>query len=149
MTTRIAPQRIRHDFLGKFTRHLVLHLEGDESIAQVRESPEMFRAVQADGDRKILRGDRITVTSPDSLTVAENMVAVKANAEGVWLSAPQRLISLEPEVLYQTEELEVVPVGNRYAVRHRSSGHTEGVLFDTPRAAEFSILKRQPRTNAA
>ena len=145
---RIAPNRIEIDFVGKHSRRLVLHLTDGETVAKIRENPAAFTAVQADHNRRLLRGDRLTIITDDSMTIAEGFVVTKANGEGVWFSAPARIINLEPEVLYQSETYEVVPHGSRYSVRDRRSGHVDGVLYDSARAAEFAIMKRGVKTTA-
>ena len=145
---KIVPQRITLDYAGRHTRHLFLHLQPGETIAECRESPAAFKPVQMDSDKKLLRGDKLTIVSDDSLTFAEDLPVLKADGTGVWLGAPARMVSYEPELLFANEQFEIVPRGSRYAVRHRGSGHIEGVLFDTAKAAEYSIHKRAPKTAA-
>ena len=146
---KITPQRISVDIAGKHSRHIRLQLQGDETIAWIRETPGAFKSIQADGDKRLLRGDFLTVVSPDSLTYAVDMPVLKADATGCWLGAPSRMINFEREILYEDESFAVRPNGSRYEVFDKRSGYADGTLYATAKQAEFSIHKRQPKQSAA
>lgn len=143
---RLQPSQVK--LAEQEQRHFLVSLVGDQNVNQIREHPEMWLGIQQPGGAVLRKGDRVTLTSPDGLTQADQMVVIKSEGGRIWLSAPLRMISFEPEALYKNDLFEVIAHGTGYVLRHRRSGHVDTKLFATAKAAEHEAERRLP-TRAA
>ncbi len=109
--SKLNPGQAAVESAGQYFKHVAVRLAGVQDIAVVREHPEMWTAIQHDRMLKLGRGDRVTLISADGLTIADQLVVVKALAGSVWLGKPLRMIQLEEVALYSDGKLEVVPAG--------------------------------------
>jgi hypothetical protein len=130
---------------GQCFKHIVVRLKGAQDIAVVRESPEMWSAIQGDRMLKLGRGDRVSLIAPDGLVIADQMAVTKALSGSVWLSKPLRMIQLEEVALFSDGKLEVVPAGVGFALQHVRDGGTESRVYASAEAAKAEILRRQPQ----
>ncbi len=145
LQSKLAPGQAAVESAGQFFKHVCVRLTGAQDIAVVREHPEMWTAIQTTRTLKLGRGDRVTLISPDGLTIADQMVVTKALSGSVWLGKPLRMIQLEEVALYSDGKLEVVPAGTGYALQHVRDGGTESRIYASAEAAKAEILRRQPQ----
>lgn len=129
---------------GHTWKHILIKLTAQQSIAELREEPSAFVAVQSNRQMMLRRGDRVSIVSADGNTIADQCVVVRAEAGQVELSKPLRLIQMEASVLFTNGSLEVVPAGVGYSLRSVRAGATEDWIFASVDAAKAEILKRQP-----
>ncbi len=143
--SKLAPGSASVESAGHIFKHIAVRLTGVQDIAVVREHPEMWTAIQHDRMLKLGRGDRVTLISADGLTIADQLVVVKALAGSVWLGKPLRMIQLEEVALCSDGKLEVVPAGTGYSLQHVRDGGTESRIYQSAEAAKAEILRRQPQ----
>ena len=144
LQSKINPGQAAVESAGQFFKHVCVRLKGAQDIAVVREHPEMWTAIQHDRMLKLGRGDRVTLISPDGLTIADQMVVTKALAGSVWLGKPLRMIQLEEVALFSDGKLEVVPAGTGFSLQHVRDGGAESRIYASAEAAKAEILRRQP-----
>ena len=142
--SKLNPSQAAVESAGQYFKHVAVRLRGAQSIAVVREHPEVWTAIQTTRTLKLQRGDRVTLISADGLTIADQLVVVKALSGSVWLGKPLRMIQLEEVALYSDGKLEVVPSGVGFAVQSVRDGRMEDRMFASAEAAKSEILRRQP-----
>ncbi len=67
--SKLSPGQAAVESAGQYFKHVAVRLTGAQSIAVVREHPEMWSAIQHDRMLKLGRGDRVTLISADGLTL--------------------------------------------------------------------------------
>ncbi len=132
------------ELAGNTFRHLLVVLKGEQQIDVLRETPGAWKLVQANRGLCLRRGDTVTVMSADGLVKCEAMTVVRAICGDVFLGKPLRLVSLDPEILFESAALAVVPAGTGFSIKHARSGHTEDRVFATVDAAKVELNRRQP-----
>ena len=145
---KLSPSQLSLDHAGKYFRHMILKLSGDQTVAALRETPECWKAIQASREIRVLKSDQITVIDADGLRITERMPVTKAVGSEVFLGKPLRIIEMEAEALFADEIFEVVANGARYSIRDKRSGHTDQYTYETAKAAEHEIMRRRPRSAA-
>ncbi len=125
-------------------KHLSVALRGDQTIAEVLETPDAWSAIQGDRVRHLNKGDRVSVISADGLVLADQAIVVRALAGSVWFSKPLRMVTLEEVALFSDAKHRVVPVGVGYSIQTLRDGRTDEKIFGTPKAAEAEIHRRAP-----
>ena len=129
---------------GHLWKHIVITLTAQQSIADLRESPGAWVAVQANRQMMLRRGDKVTIISGDGNTISDSHVVLRAEAGQVELSKPLRLISLVAGVLFTNGHMEVVAAGVGYSIRSVRDGCAEDRIYQSVDAAKQAIFKRQP-----
>ncbi len=125
-------------------KHVIISLTAQQSIAELREEPGAWVAVQSNRQMMLRRGDRVSIISGDGNTIGDQFVVLRAEAGRVELSAPLRMISLEAGVLFTNGQIEVVAAGTGYSLRSVRDGVPEDRIFMSVDAAKAAIFKRQP-----
>ena len=125
-----------------------LTLRGTQSIAEVRETPEIWSSIQADMAVKVSRGDEVSIISADGLEIADRCRVTKAESGHVWLGKPLRLVEMEPVGLFTDGSLSVWPAGTGFSIKHSRDGMVEDRIYVNEDACRSEILKRRP-TRAA
>ncbi len=126
-------------------KHLVVSLRADQEISGLLETPSAWSAVQAsDTERRLNRGDRVTIISSDGLMIADQAVVTKALGGDVWISKPLRMIKLEPTPLYEHGAFRVIPNGVGFSIESVPDGRAEAKVFASVEAAKVEIARRQP-----
>ena len=99
MTPKIRPEQAisaQHAI-----RDIVLTLKPGDNIATfAAENVDAWALIQARGELRVKKGDRVTLVSDDGLTLYDNCVVTKAESGRVWLSKPLRIVTLEGDVMY-------------------------------------------------
>ncbi len=125
-------------------KHLSVALHGNQTIAEVLETPDAWSAIQGDRVRHLNKGDRVSVISADGLVLADQAIVTKALAGSVWFSRPLRMVTLEEVALFSDAKHRIVPVGTGYSIQTLRDGRTDDRIFGTPKAAEAEIHRREP-----
>ncbi len=125
-------------------KHLSVALHGEQTIAEVLETPDAWSAIQGDRVRHLNKGDTVTVISADGLTICDRSMVSKALAGSVWFSKPLRMVTLEEVALFSDAKHRIVPVGVGYSIQTLRDGRTDEKIFGTPKAAEAEIHRRAP-----
>lgn len=125
-------------------KHLSVALHGNQTIAEVLETPDAWSALQGDRVRCLSKGDKVSIISADGLVLADQAIVKRAEAGHVWLTAPLRMVSLEEVSLFSDAKHRVVAVGTVYSIQTLRDGRTDEKIFGTPKAAEAEIHRRAP-----
>ncbi len=147
LNSKLSVTQARVEYAGQTWKHVVITLRGTQSIAEVRESPELWTSLQADMAVKVGRGDEVSFISPDGLEIADRCRVTRAQDGQVWLSKPLRVVSLDPVGLFNDGESEVWPNGTGFSIKHRD-GMVEDKVYVSQDACRSEILRRRP-TRAA
>ncbi len=145
LQSKLNPGQAVLESAGVCFKHVCVRLRDAQDIAVVRESPACWSAIQGDRMLKVGRGDRVSLISPDGLTIMDQAVVTKALSGSVWLGKPLRMIQLEEVALFSDGKLEVVPAGVGFAIQHVRDGGTESRINASAEAAKAEILRRQPQ----
>jgi len=133
------------DSHGQVFKHLVVNLKAEQSIAEIRETPEAWIAIQQESTFAVKKGDSVTLISQDGLSMALECIVTKALAGDVWLGKPSRMVKLEADSLFSDEHHSVVARGTGYCLKRLRDGHVEDGIFATAKAAEMEVVRRQPK----
>ena len=125
-------------------KHLSVSLTGNQSIAEVLETPDAWSALQTDRVRCLSKGDKVSIISADGLVLADQAIVTKALAGSVWFSKPLRMVSLEEVALFSDDKHRIIAVGTGYSIQTLRDGRTDEKIFGTPKAAEAEIHRRAP-----
>ncbi len=125
-------------------KHLSVALHGDQTIAEVLETPDAWSALQTDRVRCLSKGDKVSIISADGLVLADQAIVTKALAGSVWFSKPLRMVSLEEVALFSDDKHRIIAVGTGYSIQTLRDGRTDEKIFGTPKAAEAEIHRRAP-----
>ena len=141
---KIQSAQSQIESVGYRWKHLSVALHGNQSISAVLEDPTCWSSVQADKVRCLNKGDKVSIISSDGLTLADQVVVVKALAGSVWLGKPLRLIQMESVGLFEGDAYRVVPAGTGFAIQGTRDSRTDDRVFATAKAAESEIHRRAP-----
>lgn len=144
LSRKIQTSQVTLESAGPRFKHLAVALSGDQEIAGVLESPDIWALVQQDTMKRVRRGDTVTVISSDGLTIADQAMVVRAEAGRLWFSKPLRMVKLEEIALYEDGQYAVVAVGVGYSLKVKRDGSVDSRVFNTVDAAKQEILRRQP-----
>ncbi len=125
-------------------KHLSVALHGNQTIAEVLETPDAWSALQGDRVRCLSKGDKVSIISADGLVLADQAIVTKALAGSVWFSKPLRMVSLEEVALFSDDKHRIIAVGTGYSIQTLRDGRTDEKIFGTPKAAEAEIHRRAP-----
>jgi hypothetical protein len=125
-------------------KHLSVALNGNQTIAEVLETPDAWSALQTDRVRCLSKGDKVSIISADGLVLADQAIVTKALAGSVWFSKPLRMVSLEEVALFSDDKHRIIAVGTGYSIQTLRDGRTDEKIFGTPKAAEAEIHRRAP-----
>ena len=139
---KINPSQASLEYAGVQFKHVVVALSGDQTIAGVLETPDMWVNLQS--GMRLSKGDRVTVIAADGNALADMAMVVKAEAGQLWFSKPLRVVALDEVALFSDGVHRVVPVGTGYSVSNIRSGRVGDRIFHSEEAAKAEILKRQP-----
>ncbi len=139
---KINPSQAALEYAGVKFKHVVVALCGDQTIAGVFETPDMWVNLQT--GMRLSKGDRVTVIAADGNAIADQAMVVKAEAGQLWFSKPLRVVALEEVALFGDGTHEVVAVGTGYSVSNNRNGRIGDRIFHSEEAAKAEILKRQP-----
>ncbi len=78
LNKNISPAQVRCESDNQIWRHIVVKLKGEQSIPEVRESPELWQAVQHEGSLKVSRGDIVSMISADGNQICDSCRVIKA-----------------------------------------------------------------------
>ncbi len=138
LNAKINPTQARLEHGGQVWKHIVVTLRGTQTIAEVRESPELWTSIQADMAVKVARGDEVSLISPDGLEIADRCRVTRAQDGQVWLGKPLRMVSLEPVGLFNDGQSEVWPNGTGFSIRHRD-GMVEDKVYVNQDACRVAL----------
>jgi hypothetical protein len=143
---KINPAQAKVEVAGQTWKHLVVNLRESQSIAAVRETPEIWTAVQADRTASLGRGDRVSLVSHDGLVIADQLPVINSEGGLVFLGAPLRMVKLEPPSagLFSNGRMAVVPNGTGYGIRRLRDNVLEERIYNSPEAARQAIITREP-----
>lgn len=142
---KIHVTQAKVDYAGQARKHVVVELRGDQTIAGVLEDPDAWSGLQADGTKAFLKGDLVSLWSPDGLALADSAMVVKSEGGRCWFSKPLRMVSFEVSTLYRNDMYEVVASGTGFAIKTIRDGETDySRIFPSAKSAEIEISRRQP-----
>ena len=129
-----------------FTRkHMLVELRDEQTIAGVLSTPEVWTQIQSEGGKALLKGDLVSVISPDGLAMADSAMVIKTERGRCWFSKPLRMVSFEATGLFNNGTYEVVTYGTGYVIKTLRDGLINyGQVFPSPKAAEHEIERRTP-----
>ncbi len=148
LSKNISPAQVRVQEDGQVFRHIVVKLKGEQTIPELRESPDVWQAVQHEGSLKVSRGDIVSMVSADGNQICDSCRVVKAEGGKLWLGAPLRMIELDAVSYYSDSFDAVVANGTGYSIFNIRGGHTGDRTFVSVEAAKQEIIRRRP-TRAA
>ncbi len=149
LNKNIYPNQLRVQEDGQIWRHIVVKLKGEQSIPELRESTDVWQAVQHEGSLKVSRGDIVSMVSADGNEICDSRRVVKAEGGKLWLGAPLRMITLDAVSYYSDSFDAVVANGTGYSIFNIRGGHTGDRVFVSVEAAKQEIIRRRPTTVAA
>lgn len=129
---------------GYLWKHVVVTLNAQQSIAELREEPGAWTAVQSNRQMMLRRGDKVSIISADGASIADSCVVINAVGGRVELSKPLRMISLEAGVLFTNGQIEVVACGVGYSLKSVRDDVPEERIYQSVDSAKAAIFKRQP-----
>jgi hypothetical protein len=144
LASKIHPGQAHVEHAGHRFKHVVISLKNQQSIAETREKPDRFAAIQADLSLRLRRGDSVTIISPCGNHVAESLPVIRAEGGSVQLGKPLRMVELAEIGLFDNGFMRVVPAGTGYSIETVRDGATDPKVYETAKAAEQEILRRQP-----
>ena len=139
---KIYPSQASLEYAGVKFKHVVVALSGDQTIAGVFETPDVWVNVQT--GMRLSKGDRVTIVAADGNAIADQAMVVKAEAGQLWFSKPLRVVALDEVALFSDGVHRVVAVGTGYSVSNIRNGRIGDRIFHSEEAAKAEILKRQP-----
>ena len=148
LNSKLNPTQARTEHDGQVWRHVIITLRGAQSIAEVRESPELWTSIQHEMGVRVSRGDEVSLISPDGLEIADRCRVIRAQDGQVWLGKPLRMVELDPVGLFNDGQNEVWPNGTGFSIKHSRDGSVEGKVYQTQDACRVEIIRRRP-TKAA
>ena len=144
----VNPSQVRVQEDGQIWRHIVVKLKGDQKIYEVRESTDIWQAIQHEGSLRVRRGDIVSLISADGNEICDSMRVVRAESGNVWLGSPARLVELDPVGFYSDGFSEVVAAGTGFSIANVRDGSVDERIYGTVEAAKQEIVRRRP-TRAA
>ena len=130
--------------VGYRWKFLSVALKGEQTIAEVLETPDAWSDIQADRARHLNKGDQVSIISSDGLVVCDKAMVTKAEKGHLWFSKPLRMINLEEVTYFEDAKNRVVPVGTGFSIMTLRDGRIDDRIFGTAEAAKAEILRRQP-----
>ena len=139
----LKPQQCHIESAGHQYRHLIVTLTGSQEIAVLRETPGAWKLVQASRTVVLKRGDTVSIISSNGCVFAESLGVKRAIGGDVFLDKPLRIRTLEPDILYETPQHSIIPVGTGFSIKH-ARGQTEERVFVSVEAAKTELNRRAP-----
>jgi hypothetical protein len=127
-------------------RHTVVTLKPSDNIATfAAENVDAWALVQARGELRVKKGDRVTLVSNDGLTMHDSCVVTKAESGRVWLSKPLRVVTLEADGLYGNDRYQIIPIGTSFGIFDKRLDRQHGdKTYPSAAAAESALHRLSP-----
>ena len=71
-------------------------------------------------------------------------MVTRSLAGEIWLSKPSRLVTMEPEALFEDSLHTIIPVGAGFSIRHKRTEALEDRVYQSVAAAKSELSRRAP-----
>ncbi len=85
---RLQAMQSQVESVGYRWKFLSVALKGEQTIAEVLETPDAWSDIQADRARHLNKGDQVSIISSDGLVVCDKAMVTKAEKGHLWFSKP-------------------------------------------------------------
>lgn len=143
----IDPSWVTLQSEGFIWKHWSIRLPAGATLADLNESPTLFRLVQL-SRQAICRLDRMTIFAYDESWLVDAVVS-GATAKSVTLAGIRKIdLPARQEVLFQDATYKVAWFGRGYAVQRKSDGLRVSEIVTTTEECERELRRRYSRPAA-